>query len=87
MIYCKVTLIFLHCRKTQGGVCASKTEAVGQRNVDFFLLGYLGDVVAIKFFKWVPGGIQIQCWWQSVLSWVSIRFVVVLFPFFILSLT
>lgn len=78
MIHYRVTLIFLHCRKTQGGVCASKAEAVGQRNVDLFLLGYLGDVVAIELFRWVPGGFQIQCWRQSVLTWVSIRFVVVL---------
>ena len=59
MIYYKVTLIFLHRRKTQRGVCAPKAKAVGKRNVDFFLLGYLGDVVAIEIFRWVSGGFQI----------------------------
>lgn len=59
--------ILLPFAKAQACIGPSESERIRQSNRDFPFLCLLRNVVAVKFFRWVPGSFQIQRWREDAL--------------------
>jgi hypothetical protein len=58
----------LHFAKTERRICAPKSEAIRESNRHLLLLRRVCNIVAIKFFWWVAGIVEIERWWKYILT-------------------